>query len=73
MQVTEITWHCGCSSALREIQTKENKMLNQNPTLADLAITHPGASRIFLKHGLDFCCRGCDGDRDEAAVRSSTT
>ena len=48
-------------------------MLNQNPTFADLAITHPGASRIFLKHGLDFCCRGCDGDRDEAAVRSSTT
>jgi len=33
-------------------------MLNQNPTLADLAITHPGASRIFLKHGLDFCCHG---------------
>lgn len=33
-------------------------MLNQNPTLADLAITHPGATRVFLKHGLDFCCRG---------------
>jgi len=33
-------------------------MLNQNPTLADLAITHPGASRVFLKHGLDFCCHG---------------
>jgi regulator of cell morphogenesis and NO signaling len=29
-----------------------------NPTLADLAITHPGASRVFLKHGLDFCCHG---------------
>ena len=33
-------------------------MLNCNPTLADLAITHPGASRVFLKHGLDFCCHG---------------
>ncbi|HVO92457.1 MAG TPA: iron-sulfur cluster repair di-iron protein [Terriglobales bacterium] len=33
-------------------------MPNQNPTLADLATTHPGASRVFLKHGLDFCCRG---------------
>ena len=33
-------------------------MLNQNPTLADLAITRPGASRVFLKHGLDFCCHG---------------
>jgi regulator of cell morphogenesis and NO signaling len=33
-------------------------MLNENPTLADLAITHPGASKVFLKHGLDFCCHG---------------
>ena len=48
-------------------------MPNQSTTLAEMAITHPGASRVFLKHGLDFCCRGCDGDRDEAAVRRSTT
>jgi regulator of cell morphogenesis and NO signaling len=27
-------------------------------TLADLAITRPGASRVFLAHGLDFCCGG---------------
>jgi regulator of cell morphogenesis and NO signaling len=27
-------------------------------TLADLAITRPGATRVFLKHNLDFCCRG---------------
>ena len=33
-------------------------MLNQNPTLADLAITYPGASHVFLRHGLDFCCHG---------------
>lgn len=33
-------------------------MTNQNPTLADLAIRYPGATRVFLKHGLDFCCRG---------------
>jgi regulator of cell morphogenesis and NO signaling len=33
-------------------------MINQSPTLADLAITNPGATRVFLKHGLDFCCRG---------------
>jgi regulator of cell morphogenesis and NO signaling len=33
-------------------------MTNQIPTLADLAITQPGATRVFLKHGLDFCCRG---------------
>jgi len=33
-------------------------MINQNLTLADLAVTHPGATRVFLKHNLDFCCRG---------------
>jgi regulator of cell morphogenesis and NO signaling len=27
-------------------------------TLADLATTHPGASRVFHRYGLDFCCRG---------------
>lgn len=27
-------------------------------TLADLATTRPGATRVFLKHGLDFCCGG---------------
>ena len=27
-------------------------------TLGELAITHPGASRVFLLHHLDFCCRG---------------
>jgi iron-sulfur cluster repair protein YtfE (RIC family) len=33
-------------------------MLNQNPNLVDLAITHPGASRVLLKDGLEFCSRG---------------
>jgi regulator of cell morphogenesis and NO signaling len=27
-------------------------------TLADLAVTHPAASRVFGRHGLDFCCHG---------------
>lgn len=27
-------------------------------TLADLAVHHPGASRVFHRHGLDFCCGG---------------
>lgn len=27
-------------------------------TLADLAVTRPAASRVFLRHGLDFCCHG---------------
>jgi len=27
-------------------------------TLADLAVAKPGAARVFLDHGLDFCCHG---------------
>jgi regulator of cell morphogenesis and NO signaling len=27
-------------------------------TLADLATEHAGASRVFHRHGLDFCCHG---------------
>jgi regulator of cell morphogenesis and NO signaling len=27
-------------------------------TLADLATTHPAASRVFHRYGLDFCCGG---------------
>ncbi len=26
--------------------------------LSDLAVTQPGASRVFHRHGLDFCCHG---------------
>jgi len=33
-------------------------MVTATVTLADLAITRPGATRVFLKHGLDFCCGG---------------
>jgi regulator of cell morphogenesis and NO signaling len=43
---------------LEKTEQRRNHMTNQNPTLADLAISHPGATRVFLKHGLDFCCRG---------------
>ena len=28
------------------------------PTLAELATTLPGASRVFQRHRLDFCCQG---------------
>lgn len=27
-------------------------------TLAELATTHPAASRVFQRHGLDYCCGG---------------
>ena len=28
------------------------------PTLADLAVRYPAASRVFHRQGLDFCCHG---------------
>jgi regulator of cell morphogenesis and NO signaling len=31
---------------------------SQNATLADLAVVLPAASRVFHRHGLDFCCHG---------------
>ncbi len=33
-------------------------MIATDVTLADLAVTRPGAARVFMAHGLDFCCRG---------------
>ena len=33
-------------------------MRSTEVTLADLAVATPGAARIFLDYGLDFCCRG---------------
>ena len=32
--------------------------LSDATTLAELAVTHPAASRVFHRHGLDFCCHG---------------
>jgi len=32
--------------------------MKSTTTLADLATTHPSASRVFHRYGLDFCCGG---------------
>ncbi len=32
--------------------------LSPSASLADLATSRAGASRVFMRHGLDFCCRG---------------
>lgn len=32
--------------------------MTTSTTLAELAVTHPGAARVFHRHRLDFCCRG---------------
>lgn len=35
-----------------------NLPLQPESTLADLAVAYPAASRVFRRHGLDFCCHG---------------
>lgn len=35
-----------------------NTPLQPDSTLADLAVAYPAASRVFRRHGLDFCCHG---------------
>jgi regulator of cell morphogenesis and NO signaling len=33
-------------------------MSSTSTTLAELAVVHPGAARVFFHHRLDFCCGG---------------
>ena len=35
-----------------------NTPLQPDSTLADLAVAFPAASRVFRRHGLDYCCHG---------------
>ena len=32
--------------------------MTSTSTLAELAVTHPAAARVFYRNGLDFCCGG---------------
>jgi len=32
--------------------------MNASTTLAELAVAHPGAARVFFRNRLDFCCGG---------------
>jgi regulator of cell morphogenesis and NO signaling len=38
-------------------------------TLAHLSVTHAGASRVFYRHGLDFCCHGQISLRDACEAK----
>ncbi len=38
--------------------TSATDTITPQHTLADLAAKHAGASRVFYRHGLDFCCHG---------------
>ena len=42
-------------------------------TLAEIAVTHPGAARVFYRHGLDFCCGGRRPLADACAARGIDT
>jgi len=44
-------------------------MIDSNLTLASIATSHPGASRVFQRHHLDFCCGGDRSLRDACAER----
>ena len=35
-----------------------HQMIHAELSLGDLALSHAGASRVFQRHGLDFCCGG---------------
>ena len=41
-----------------------DKMITPDDTLAHLSVTRAGASRVFYRHGLDFCCHGQVSLRD---------
>ena len=43
--------------------------MNSTTTLADLAVTHPAAARVFYRNGLDFCCGGRRPVADACAQR----
>ena len=43
--------------------------MTSSSTLADLAVTHPAAARVFYRHGLDFCCGGRRPLADACAER----
>jgi len=43
--------------------------MNPAATLADIAVTHPAAARVFYRHHLDFCCGGRRGFEEACRAR----
>ena len=47
--------------------------MNRSATLAELAVTEPGAARVFYRNGLDFCCGGRRPLEEVCAARGLDT
>lgn len=49
--------------------TTAQQPIHLDQTVAELATTRPGASRVFHRHGLDFCCGGHVSLREASAKK----
>lgn len=45
-----------------------DKLITPDHSLAHLSVTRAGASRVFYRHGLDFCCHGQVSLRDACSA-----
>jgi regulator of cell morphogenesis and NO signaling len=50
------------------MNTLSNTWNGNNPTVADLAISQPGALSVFMKYNIDYCCGG-NRNLDDACIR----
>lgn len=50
------------------MSTFQNTLDNTGITVAELAITHPGALSVFTKYNIDYCCGG-NRSLEEACIR----
>ena len=50
------------------MNTLSSTLNGNSPTVAELAISHPGALSVFMKYNIDYCCGG-NRSLEEACVR----
>jgi regulator of cell morphogenesis and NO signaling len=50
------------------MSTYNETLDSNNPTVAELAISHPGALSVFTKYNIDYCCGG-NRSLEEACLR----
>ena len=49
---------CAAEGGEAPLWARKEEARRQDATLAELAVTEPGAARVFYRNGLDFCCGG---------------